>query len=59
MGLSSAIESLVGEYCDSAASEDISSALSVFAYYCSAGHEQVTPTGVIASGRLTQHSPRT
>jgi hypothetical protein len=56
MGLSSAIASLVGEYCDSTASDDISSALGVFAYYCSAGHGQVTPTGVIASGTASHHS---
>ena len=50
MGLSSGIASLVYEYCSSTASEDVSSALSVFAYYCSAGNGQVTPTGVIAAG---------
>ena len=59
LGISSGIASLVGQYCDSTASEDISSALSVFAYYCSAGHGKVSPTGVTASGKATNHSPRT
>jgi hypothetical protein len=51
LGLSSGIASMVGAYCSSTATDDITSALNVFAYYCSAGHGLVTPTGITASGR--------
>ncbi|KAI1504755.1 hypothetical protein F5X99DRAFT_432521 [Biscogniauxia marginata] len=36
-------------YCDSTASEDVSSALSVYDVYCSAARGQVTPSGVTES----------
>jgi hypothetical protein len=49
--LSSQIASQIRENCGSTASDDITSALGVFAYYCSAGQGLVTPAGVTASGR--------
>ena len=53
LGISSGIASAVGDYCDSTASDDVSRALSVFAYYCSAGLGQVNPKGVTAAGKST------
>ncbi|KAE9380440.1 hypothetical protein N431DRAFT_395306 [Stipitochalara longipes BDJ] len=47
--LTSAIISQAKEQCGTTADSDVSSALGVFAYYCSAGKGLVTPTGVTAS----------
>lgn len=41
----------VKEYCSSTASDDVTSALGVFNYYCSAAKGQVVPTGITASGK--------
>ncbi len=46
------ITSSVKYSCESTASEDISSALGVFDYYCSAARALVTPGGITESGRL-------
>lgn len=43
----------VEENCGTTATEDISSALEVLAYYCSAGKGLVTPAGVSASGKTS------
>jgi hypothetical protein len=51
IGISSAIAKSVDYYCGSTASEDVTSAVGVFGYYCSAGNGLVTPTGVTASGK--------
>ncbi|KAL2150846.1 hypothetical protein VTH82DRAFT_7409 [Thermothelomyces myriococcoides] len=47
--VSKALTSSVKWYCDSTATEDISSALSVFSYYCSAADGKVTPPGITNS----------
>jgi hypothetical protein len=49
--MSSQIASQIGENCGTTATDDVSSALGVFAYYCSAGKGLVTPKGVTASGK--------
>jgi hypothetical protein len=51
LAVSKEIVSDVSYYCGSTAAGDISSALDVFAYYCSAGLGLVTPNGVTASGK--------
>ncbi|KAK6083882.1 hypothetical protein SCUP515_01578 [Seiridium cupressi] len=51
--VSSAITSDVKDSCSSTASEDISSALSVWNYYCSAAKALVTPAGVTESVEQT------
>jgi hypothetical protein len=48
--LNSAIISQISENCGTTATEDVTSALGVFAFYCSAGKGLVTPSGVTASG---------
>jgi hypothetical protein len=50
--VNSDITSNVKYYCASTATEDISSALSVFGYYCSAAEGLATPAGVTESGKL-------
>jgi hypothetical protein len=48
--INTAIISQVNENCGTTATEDVTSALGVFAYYCSAGKGVVVPSGVTASG---------
>ncbi|RDL36541.1 uncharacterized protein BP5553_05893 [Venustampulla echinocandica] len=48
-GMSADLTSQVKAYCGSTASADITSALAVFDFYCSAGKGLVTPQGVTAS----------
>ncbi len=49
LAMSSSIVKQVSEGCGSTASADVTSALAVFDYYCSAGKGLVTPAGVTAS----------
>lgn len=51
LAVSKSIVSDVSYYCGSTATQDISSALAVFAYYCSAGQGLITAAGVTASGK--------
>jgi hypothetical protein len=51
--LSSGISSMVVQDCGSTASEDVTSALGVFDFYCSAGKGLVTPQGITASSKFT------
>ncbi|KUI69297.1 hypothetical protein VM1G_05000 [Cytospora mali] len=55
--VSSTISSQVKFYCESTASSDISSALAVFDYYCSAANGDVVATGITNS--VSQPSPKT
>jgi len=48
--VSSRLASSVSYSCSSTASADVSSALGVLDYYCSAGKGLVTPKGITASG---------
>ncbi len=51
--ISGRINSQVSSYCGNTASADVSSALAVFDFYCSAGKGLATPKGVTASGKST------
>ena len=53
--LVSSITNQVGESCGSTATADVSSALAVFANYCSAGKGLTTPKGVTASGKMASN----
>ncbi|KAH8684576.1 hypothetical protein BGZ60DRAFT_426944 [Tricladium varicosporioides] len=57
--INSGIKSEVLVYCSSTASADVTSALGVFDYYCSAGKGLVTPMGVTASVTATGTGVRT
>jgi hypothetical protein len=52
LAMVSEITNNVAENCGKTASDDVSSALAVFAEYCSAGKGLVTPKGVTASGKI-------
>lgn len=51
-GMTAALNSEVKSSCGVTASADVSSALGVFDFYCSAGKGLVTPQGVTASGKF-------
>jgi hypothetical protein len=52
LAIVSSITYQVAENCGKTASEDVTSALALFAEYCSAGKGLVTPKGVTASGKI-------
>jgi hypothetical protein len=51
--VASALKSGVADYCSSTATEDLTSALSVFDFYCRAAKGSVQPAGITTSGMPT------
>lgn len=51
LSISRYLSSQVKDFCDSTASEDVSSGIALLNFYCSAGEGLVTPTGITNSGK--------